>query len=305
MIQVKKISTNQLLCLIAMNQIGVHVLSIPYEQSKYSGYDSWIAVLLGGVYAQLIILIIYALGKRYPNEPIQQYICKIVGKPLGKLLIILFSLYFIESLLTEAVTYADVISRWVLFETPWSAILGLFFLVSVYAASCSFRTISTVTQLILVMFVFCALIIIVCGVGKGTFLHFLPIGSHGIGAIVKDSRPSFLTYAGYDVLLYAFPFVVCQKKKEILVASSIANLITTIFYVMLAIIVTYNFSENQLKTISEPMIFILRKFSMPVLHNIDIVFITIWISVVLATVFIYLFIYLWRRNFFPASDKKK
>ncbi|MFB7142582.1 hypothetical protein ACFCYN_23525 [Gottfriedia sp. NPDC056225] len=43
-------------------------------------------------------------------------------------------------------------------------------------------------------------------------LHILPIGSHGIIAVLKDSIPSFWAYAGYELLLYVFPFVQCKKR---------------------------------------------------------------------------------------------
>ena len=71
---------------------------------------------------------------------------------------------------------------------------------------------------------------------------------------------------------------------------SIGNGITTFFYVLIAIIVTYNFSETQMNTITEPMVFILRKFRWPVVQSLDIVFMTIWLSVTTATVYMYLFL---------------
>ncbi|MFB7142581.1 GerAB/ArcD/ProY family transporter [Gottfriedia sp. NPDC056225] len=80
-----------------------------------------------------------------------------------------------------------------------------------------------------------------------------------------------------------------QKKIEILFAMSFANGITTFFYVLITIIVTYNFSETQLNTITEPMVFILRKFRWPVVQSLDIVFMTIWLSVTTATIYLYLF----------------
>ncbi|MEE6450521.1 GerAB/ArcD/ProY family transporter [Gottfriedia acidiceleris] len=290
MIHFKKISTNQLVYLIALNQIGVHVLTIPYSQSKYSGYDSWMSVLLGGIYAQLLIFVTYGVCKRFPNESIGQFIRKIIGKPVGKFLLFLLAIYCAESSLSVAVAYCDVLNRWVLFETPWSVTLGLIFLIAVYAATSSFRSIATISQTIFVMFGICTFIILVSAIGQGTFRHFLPIGAHGIGSIAKDSLSSFQAFAGFELLLYAFPFVACQKKKEILISSSIANGITTVFYVTITIIVTYNFSENQLHMISEPMVFILRKFRMPVMQSLDILFMTIWLSVALSTVFIYLFL---------------
>ncbi|MFB7141520.1 GerAB/ArcD/ProY family transporter [Gottfriedia sp. NPDC056225] len=290
MIQLKKVSINQLVCLVVMNQIGVSVLSIPYKMSKISGYDSWMSVIIAGAIAQISILIIYQLGKSYPDRPFQKYISTLIGKPLGTFINILFAAYCAESCLMLIISYSDVINRWLLFETPWFVLIGLFVITTGYIASSTLRSISTLTQSVVVMFLICFVIILISGIGKGDFRHFLPIGTHGIGPIIKGAIPAFWAFAGYELLLYVFPFVKCKKKKDIIIAMSVANGITTLVYLIITIIVTYNFSENQLKYIPEPMIFILRKFRWPVVQSLDILFITIWLSVTLVTAYIYLFL---------------
>lgn len=290
MIQLKKISINQLICLVILTQIGVSVLSIPYAESRRSGYDSWMSIVIGGIFAQVVIIIIYQLGKRYPNQSLQQYIFSILGKPLGSLMNLLFALYCAQSSIMVVISYTDVLSRWVLFQTPFYVIVGISLFVAAYIASSKLRSIATITQSILSMFLISVLIIFISGVGNGDWRHFMPIGTHGIGAILKDAVPAFWAYAGYEILLYIFPFVNCNKKKDIFIAMSIANGITTLFYLMLTVIVTYNFSEDQLNTITEPMVYILRKFRWPVVQSLDILFMTLWLSVTSVTVYVYLFL---------------
>lgn len=290
MIQLKKISINQLICLVILNQVGVSILSIPHTESLIAGYDSWMSIILGGLIAQFAILIVYLLGKTYPDRSFQHYIPSIIGKPLGTIINLLFAVYSAQSCLMIIVTYTDVLNRWLLFETPWFVLIGLMVIVSGYIASSSLRSIATITQSIMTMFLIGVIIIFVSGFGKGDLRHFLPIGTHSIGPIIKGVVPAFWAYAGYELLLYVFPFVKYKKKKDILIAVSVANGITTFFYVFVTFVVTYNFSEKQLKYIPEPMIFILRKFRWPVVQSLDILFIAIWLSVTLVTAYIYLFL---------------
>lgn len=290
MIHLKKISLNQLICLVILTQVGVSVLSIPYAESRHAGYDSWMSILVGGILAQVVIMIIYHLGKRYPDQSLQQYIFSILGKPLGSLMNFLFALYCAESSIMVIISYADVLNRWVLFQTPFSVIVVISLIVTAYIASSTLRSIATITQSILTMFLISFVIILVSGMGKGDWRNFLPIGTHGIGAIIKDAIPAFWAYAGYELLLYAFPFVKCNKKKDIFIAMSFANGLTTLFYLLITIIVTYNFSESQLNTFTEPMVFILRKFRWPVVQSLDILFMTFWLSVTTVTAYIYLFL---------------
>jgi hypothetical protein len=192
--------------------------------------------------------------------------------------------------LLVVVSYTDVINRWVLFATPWIVQIGVFTFIAGYVASSKLRSVAAVTQMIMVMFLVCFIIIFISGLGKGEVLHFFPIGSHHINAIMKDTLPAFWAYAGYELLLYAFPYVNSRNKRTILMVMTAANVFTTMFYVLISIIVTFNFSESQLRAIPEPMIFILRQFHWPVLQSLDILFITVWLSVTTVTVYVYLFL---------------
>lgn len=290
MIHLEKISIKQLICLVILTQVGVHVLTIPYEESGNSGYDSWISVLIGGLIAQAVILIIYGLGKRYADRPLPQYIFAITGKPLGSVLNVLIAAYCAESSLMVVVSYSDFLNRWVLFNTPWSVLIGVSFVIAAYIASSSLRSVTEITQTIMIFFLICFAIVMVSGTGRGDLRHFLPVGTHGIVSIMKDALPSFWAYAGYELILYVFPFVKCRKKKDIVIAMSAANGFTTLFYVLISVIVTYSFSESQLKSIPEPMVFILHQFQWPVVQNLNILFMALWLSVTTVTVYIYLFL---------------
>jgi spore germination protein (amino acid permease) len=290
MIHLKKISLNQLCILVILTQVGVGVLSIPYSYLEYSGYDSWMSILIGGVLSQAFILIMYLLGKRYPDRTLPQYIFSVVGKPLGSILNFLIAIYYALSSLLVVISYSDVINRWVLFKTPWFVILGFSLTIAAYIASSTLRSMATVTQFIMFLFMIGFVIIFISGMGKGDWRNFLPVGTHGLGPILKGVLLSFWLYSGYDILLYLFPFVEYRKKKEILMTMSLANGITTFFYVLISVIVIYNFNENQLKYIPEPMVYILRKFKWPVVQSLDILFMTIWLAVTSVTAYVYLFL---------------
>lgn len=285
-----KISLKQLFCLVILTQVGVHILAIPYDESRHSGHDAWMSVLLGGVYAQLGILIIYFLGKRYGQRTLPQYISTIVGKPLGAVINLLFCLYCAESCIAVIIGYTDVLSRWMLYSTPWWVISGVLFAVTAYIATSSLQAISTITETLMLIFLVCFSIVFISGTGKGEMFHFMPILNHNLHSIWMDSLPSFWAYAGYELLLYVFPYVKCRKQKHILLTVSAANGFTTFFYLLVTVIATYSFSENQLNSVMEPMIFILRQFAWPVVQSLDLLFLALWLLVTLATVYVYLFL---------------
>ncbi|GMK37337.1 germination protein [Paenibacillus sp. CCS19] len=290
MIHLKQISTQQLVCLVFLTQVGVHVLSIPFHESRHAGHDAWMSVIVGGLIAQTVIMVIYWLGKRFADQSLPQYMSTLLGKPIGAVLNLMFAAYCAESCLVVVVSYTDVIERWMLLTTPWYVILGLSFAIAAYIASSQLRSIAVVTQSIMFMFLVSAAIVLISGSGKGDYRHLLPIGNHGIGAIVRDSLPSLWLFAGYELLLYVFPYVKYRKRRDIVIAMTVANGVTTLFYVIVSLIVMYKFSESQLNAIAEPMMYILRQFNWPVVQSLDILFMTIWLAVVTVTVYVYLFL---------------
>ncbi|MBD3919341.1 GerAB/ArcD/ProY family transporter [Paenibacillus sp. PR3] len=290
MIHLKQLSTQQLLCLVLLTQVGVHVLSIPFHESRHAGYDAWMSILLGGIIAQAVILIIYWLGKRYADQSLPQYMTSLLGKPVGVVMNVLLAVYCAESSLLVAVSYTDVIERWLLITTPWYVILGLSFAIAAYIASSSLRSLAVVTQAIMFMFLISVAIVLVSGLGHGDYRHLLPIGTHGLGTIIRDSLPALWLYAGYELLLYVFPSIKYRKQRDIIIAMSVANGLATLFYVLISLVVMYKFSESQLNSIAEPLVYILRQFYWPVVQSLDILFMTIWLSVISVTVYMYLFL---------------
>lgn len=305
MIHLDKLSVKQLFCLVVLTQVGVHVLTIPYEESRHSGYDAWISILIAGAIAQAVILIVYRLGNMYADRPLPHYMSAIAGKPLGAVLNVAVAAYCAESSLIVLISYADVISRWVLFTTPWFVITGLTLAIAAYIASSPLRSVAVVTQSVLVMFAICFAIVVVSGMGQGDWRHFLPVGTHGIGAFVRDAFPALWAFAGFELLLYVFPYVSCRRQKDIAIAMSAANGFTTFFYALIAVLVTYNFSESQLNAVPEPMIFILRQFKWPVVQNLDIVFMTLWLAVTSVTVYVYLFLSARYLAFVPGKEIRR
>jgi spore germination protein (amino acid permease) len=290
MIHLKQISVKQLFCLVLLSQIGVHTLTIPFEESRHSGYDAWMAILIGGALAQVAILVVYHLGKRYADQTLPQYITKIVGKPIGIIVNLLFVLYFLEASLFVSVAYSDILSRWLFFTTPWPVIIGLIVMLAAYIASSNLRSIAAITEIVILFFLIGVIIVALSSLGRGDLRHFLPVGAHGIGPIIWDGLFASLTFGGFELLLYVFPYVKCRKKKDILLALSAANGCTTLFRLLVTAVVVYNFGEEQLDSIREPMLFILRQFEWPVIQSLDILFISIWLAVIIVTVYVYMFL---------------
>src|SRR5699024_7721444 len=90
--------------------------------------------------------------------------------------------------------------------------------------------------------------------------YILPIGSTVITSIRKGIAPSIFSVQEFAFLLILHPFVKATSR-NIIKATSIANIFITLFYTMLMLITLLYFSENELKIVPEPVLYLMKAFS--------------------------------------------
>ncbi|MDR6998363.1 GerAB/ArcD/ProY family transporter [Neobacillus niacini] len=286
----ESISNRQLLFLVLLMQIGSRILSLPYMEAKYAGIYGWMAALIGGIASQLSIMLIWNLGKRYPNQHIFQYVYTLAGKPIGSVLTFLYAIYFSYSALIVALLYIEKLSRWVLPKTPWWVLLLLIFIASGYAAMSSLRLQSFISLSLAPILIAGYLTIVVSGLREADIRNILPIGHSGGSSFANGVFQGYTAGFGYDLLLYAFPFVKSQSSRKLLGAITWANGLTTLIYVTVVLICALNFTPDQMSNIPEPTVFILKQLKWDVVQSIDMLFIALWFSILAATVYVYLFL---------------
>ncbi|MDR6550625.1 GerAB/ArcD/ProY family transporter [Paenibacillus qinlingensis] len=291
MMKEDSISNLQLIYLVILTQIGTRVLILPYDEAKYAGNHGWLAVLLGGFAAQIGIMLIWWLGKRYPTQNIFQYLQSSVGRPIGAALTLLYALYFTYSACVVTLIYLEILNRWVMVKTPWWVLLLLFLLASGYAAMSSLRVLTFISQSLVSILVVSYLLVLFSGIKQSEFSNLLPLWQHTQGSsFVQGIFQGFSACLGYDLLLYAFPYVRGHSNKKILGAMTWANGLTTLYYFTVVLICSLSFTPEQLSIVPEPIVFILKQYDWQLFQSIDIVFIVFWFTILSATVYVYLFL---------------
>ncbi|WP_223593317.1 GerAB/ArcD/ProY family transporter [Neobacillus bataviensis] len=305
MMKEETISNRHLLFLVLLIQIGSRILSLPYTEAKYAGTYGWMAALIGGVASQLSIILIWKLGKRYPNQHFFQYVHTIAGKPIGGVLTLLYAVYYSYSALIVTLLYIEKLTRWVLPKTPWWVLLLLFFIGSGYAAMSSLRVQSFISLSLAPILAAGYVMIVVSGLKEADVRNLLPIGHSGGSSFASAIFQVYSAGFGYDLLLYAFPYVKSQNSRKLLGAMTWANGLTTLFYVTVVLICSLNFTPDQISRIPEPTIFILKQLKWDVVQSIDMLFIALWFTILSATVYVYLFLASKAINHIGSVDKEK
>lgn len=263
---------------IAQSQVGVGILTLPHKVQGIAKGGGWISVLIAGLAVQIVLLILWALCKRYPSDTIYGFLPKITGKFLGNLLSFAYIGYFLLSGGTVLSKFVDVVERWVLLDTPRWALLILALLTCMYLVKENLRVIAK-------LFVISSLTILVMvglslsGYINANFSYVFPITEAGWGNIFKAANEALFPLVGYEILLVIYPFVEGDSKGK-LKAASLGVMLITLFYTFEVFTSLVIFSPEAMPAVSEPILYMLKGFSFQVVQRIDLIFLSLWIFVV-------------------------
>lgn len=276
------ISSFQLAFLLINAQIGVGIISLPFDAFMKAGGDSWISVILTGVMIQIIILIIWALMIRFPTKNIYGVAESLFGKWIGKTFVLLYCFYFIAVGSAAMARYAYIIKAWMLPITPTWIILVLMAVTAGYIVKDNLQ--------IMVRFFVLSSIVLAGFIGLSAYAlkdanitYILPVGKDGVLAALKGIPPSLPSFQGYELLLVVFPFVQAGRQ-AVLKAVSIANAFVTLFYTFLVVTCLLFFSPEELGLVPEPVLYLIKSFSFKIIERPDLLFTSMWIVLVATTI---------------------
>ncbi|WP_339146167.1 MULTISPECIES: GerAB/ArcD/ProY family transporter [unclassified Sutcliffiella] len=283
-----EISQWQLFVLIIQTQIGVSVLSLPYTVSKNAKWDGWISVIVAGIGIQIIITVIWMLLKNKDKmETIYSMQMLLFGKKLGFIFNSLYILFFITIFSFILVLYSEIIKTWILIYTPhWMIVITLLVPI-IYLVKAGLQPIARFN--VLTAFIIVLIIISVAiSYKKVNILYILPIGYNGIKNILIASKDCIIAMLGLEVIMVGYAHTKIAPRKAYFM-SSIANIFVTFLYSFTVFTCSIYFSPDEIKTIPQPVLYMTKGFTSPLLERVDLIFVTFWVLLVITTASSYLY----------------
>ncbi|PYZ98735.1 hypothetical protein CR205_09215 [Alteribacter lacisalsi] len=284
-----KISNPQLFFFIVQTQIGVGILSLSFSVYHEAQWDGWISVFAAGIVIQIVILLLYALTSRYPEHIFFHAVQLIAGRLAGNLITVAYSLYFLSVAILILIVYKHIIITWLFPHTPgW--------VIQLLLVTCAWYLCREKLHIIVRFYVFVSVFFLLV-VGALVFaipdlnpLYILPIGHSGIGSIFKGIFAATQAMLGFGVFIYIVPYVETKKKTDILRTATFANLFTTTFYGLTVLITMMFFSPAELALVPEPLLYMFKTFSTPIIDRMDLIFLAIWIVSVTTSLMTYVYL---------------
>ncbi|NIK68674.1 MULTISPECIES: endospore germination permease [unclassified Paenibacillus] len=286
-----KISGYQLFWLMFTMEYGmtaIFTLSPAVFQSKQ---DTWISIIFASLLALAVTYIAVKLGLLYPGQTFIQSSQTILGKWLGKL--ILLPYFFMWFTVTGVILreFADFVFITLFTSTPLWVVILIMLLVVVYATySGGLRSIARSSEIIGPVSAAGSVLIILFSMKDWDWLRLLPVYSNtGLLPILKGSLTpaSFLAESFMVVMLVAF----MKKPQQLLKCSMLGVIAASIAILSMTLTIIMVMGPNLPAKFIYPLCSVVSFISvMEFIQNLDILIVLLWIISIFTKLSLYMFI---------------
>lgn len=197
-----KISAYQLFILIVLFELGSALLVPIAIEAKQ---DAWLAILIGMVGGFCLYLVYHGLYSYYPDIPPTEYLQKIMGSFLGKILAFIYVLYFIYLSARVLRDFGEMLITSFYWDTPLFILNTLMALLVIYTVRKGIEVLARTSELLFVLIFLLGisvfLLIIVSGIIQ--ISNLTPVLEEGIRPVLKTTFTQTLYFPFGEVIIFA------------------------------------------------------------------------------------------------------
>lgn len=271
------ITSKQLIFIMIGSMLGSGILSLPRLAAKEVGQDAWLAVILGALFPLASLSLIRLLYKRNYDTSFLKVCRKVGGRWIGSFLSIILAVY---SLLTASIllrVFIEVVSMFLLTETPMLVKLTLMLAVCAYLVTSNAKVLGRAYEFLFYLLLPIIFFSLPAIINNADVRNLMPVFNYKLSEYAKASLTTGFAYSGFELYIIFHPFVI--KEKEAFGASLYALMITLAIYLYFVISTVMVFGTALTQEFTWPTLRILATTEVPVFERIEFLFIQWWIAV--------------------------
>jgi spore germination protein len=264
--------------------IGAGILTISREVVEAAGTsDAWLSVIVGSMISVISGVIIVKLCQRYPGKTVFEFSTEVVGFFLGKVISVLLSIYFVFLAAYEARIMAELVSTYLLQETPMKIMVVLFLWVCSYLVVGGINPILKSFEYFFPVIIFLIVAILGLCLTKFDIDNLRPVLGKGIMPMLKGVSSSLLSTAGFEILLVIIAFM---KKPEKAMGSMLIGITVVAVINIASVVVSIGvLSIEEIRNLTWPLAELVSAIILPEasLEDFSIFFVVIWLLSIFTT----------------------
>jgi spore germination protein KB len=286
-----KISGYQLFWLIFTMEFGMTAIFTLSSSVFLAKQDAWISLILATLICLFTTFVAVKLSLLYPEQTFIQYSQSILGKWLGKIILVPYFLMWVSVTGIILREYADFVFIALFSSTPlWIVILIMLGAIVYVTYTGGLRSIGRCSEIIGPITVAGSILIFIFSVKDWEWLRILPVYSNtGFLHIVKGSLipASFLAESFMVVMLIAF----MSKPQRAMISSLFGVAAASVAVLAMTMIVIMVFGPNLPAKFIYPLYSAVSYISvMDFIQNVDVLVVLLWIIGIFIKLSLYLFI---------------
>ncbi|WP_017470958.1 GerAB/ArcD/ProY family transporter [Amphibacillus jilinensis] len=288
--KVDQLTMLQYICILVNSTIGISVLSLPRWGATNAGTAGILATFIGLVLFFIFLMAILLITSAYPQHNFFEIICLHLGKTLGRIVTIGFSIQYV--ILTSVIIreFTEVMATTLLRETPVEITIFVLVLTVALSTQKSLIDYGYINYFYFPFIIIPGLLLISLAFPSGQYSNILPVLGNGITlSKIFITSIDIVILPFFQIGLFTLFLVIpnIKRPKKALKGGVIGWLIITMM-IMLMTTVTYAvFGVEQIKDEVWPVLALTRtiRLAIPPLQRLDVFFILFWVITGFTTIF--------------------
>lgn len=299
------ITSRQAVLLLSMSRITLAISHSPALDLPPWNQDIWIAVMLSFVYALLLRVPLLFLANRFSDITMMEYVEKIMGKLIGKLIIILYGIYFLTYSVYILIIQSQLVGVAILSRTPYWIMIIFVTVLSIYICLKGLVMLYWAGELIIPVALFSIILLIILGLKNVDFNLILPILSDSTFFEINQGA-IMLSFVLTDILILVMSVPLLESKKDINKIFIKSNIYSVIVVATVVIVTQGALGIEQTKHSNYPFLIYTRLIDYnSVFERIDLIFVISWLSANVGRVIVYMYLSYMAFNHVLKSKKPK
>lgn len=207
MIEQGRISGRQMAFLIQFTILPTSIILLPGMVYQEAGPSAWFSILLVGMICIGTGLVVYSLGTRFPDQTIIQYSENIVGKPLGKIIGLVYITIFIYTCALIVREITNMFQTSFMNETPQIVFAVGLVLTAAYTVRHGLEVMARVSDVILPLGIVMFLLLPIFTLPEMNTRNFLPFLERGPLPVLKGSYLAAQFLGEIFVIAFFLPYL--------------------------------------------------------------------------------------------------
>lgn len=257
---------------------GIGILSLPASVVKEGKQNGWIAVIVGGIYPLLMVLLCIYYSKNHPDEDILKLSRKYLGHFLGTICNIFFVINFIIYIIAVSSGFSNLIE---IYGTEFLEPIKIIFILTVmaaYLANKGIKVLGRANKLFLFLFVILS-IILSFAFQKGQYLNLFPLYDASIVGILKASKEVIFSYGGIEAIFLIYPFIKNKNKTPSVLIKGVVLVI--LIYTFITFTTIYYLGHKCVIKLLWPVLMVTESINLPFINSFRLLFLLLWSLIII------------------------